>query len=146
MKDLEAKIAAVQQAEAECARQRSDAHEAWHHLQDEIKRTATPGRIVVSGLALGFASGLTTSGGAASAGGKFLTGPLFSLVLESVLPGVLAGITAAASASTEIEEAAEVAVEDAIEEAVDADPAQDVEAVAIPKRRKKGARRGNAQA
>lgn len=44
MKGLEQKIAAVQLAEAECARQRAQAHEAWHHLQDEIKRTATPVR------------------------------------------------------------------------------------------------------
>ena len=146
MKDLAAKIAAVQQAEAECARQRSDAHDAWHHLQDEIKRTATPGRIVVSGLALGFASGFTTSGGAASAGGKFLTGPLFTLILESVVPGVLAGITAASTASAEIEEAAEVAVEDAVEQAVDSAPAEDAEAPAPAKPRRKGARRGRAQA
>jgi hypothetical protein len=110
LKGLEEKIALMQQAEAECARQRADAHEAWHHLQDEIKRTATPVRIVVSGLAVGFASGLATSG-AAAANGKLVSGPIFSMLVDTVVPGLLAGITAAATASSEVEDAAEVAVE-----------------------------------
>lgn len=132
MKGLDEKIAAVQQAEAECARQRADAHEAWHHLQDEIKRTATPVRIVVSGLAVGFASGMATPGAAAAANGKLVSGPLFSMLMDTVVPGLLAGITAAATASGEVEAAADEAVEEAIGQApVEPEPA------AQPKRKRK---------
>ncbi len=135
MKGLEDKIAAVQQAEAECARQRSDAHEAWHHLQDEFKRTATPVRIVVSGLALGFTSGMATSGVAAAANGKLVSGPIFSMLMDTVVPGLLAGITAAATASSEVEDAADEAVAEAIEEVQD-EPAA-AQAPAKPKRKRK---------
>lgn len=124
MKGLEEKIAAVRQAEAECTRQRADAHEAWHHLQDEVRRTATPVRIVVSGLAVGFASGMATSGAAAAANGKLVSGPIFSMLLDTVVPGLLAGITAAATASSEVGDAAEVAVEEAID-AAQAEPLAD---------------------
>jgi hypothetical protein len=135
VKGLEEKIAAVQQAEAECARQRADAHEAWHHLQDEIKRTATPVRIIVSGLAVGFASGMATSGVAAAANGKLVSGPIFSMLIDTVVPGLLAGITAAATASSEVEDAAEEAVDEAIDEVqleVEAEPAP-----AKPRRKRK---------
>jgi hypothetical protein len=107
LKGLEAKIAAVQRAEADCARQRAEADAAWHRLKGEVRRTATPVRIVVSGLALGFASGITTSGGAAAAGGKFLSGPVFSMLLDTVVPGLLAGITAAATSAGEQDEGEE---------------------------------------
>jgi hypothetical protein len=107
LKGLEAKIAAVQRAEADCARQRAEADAAWHRLKGEVRRTATPVRIVVSGLALGFASGITTSGGAAAAGGKFLSGPVFSMLLDTVVPGLLAGITAAATSAAEQDEGEE---------------------------------------
>ncbi|PZO07511.1 MAG: hypothetical protein DCF27_10850 [Lysobacteraceae bacterium] len=133
MKGLDEKIAAVQQAEAECARQRSDAHEAWQHLRDEVQRTATPVRIVVSGVALGFASGLATSGAAAAANGKLVSGPLFSMLMDTVVPGLLAGITAAATASSEVEDAADEAVDEAIAE-VQAEP---VEAAPPAKRKRK---------
>lgn len=146
MKGLDEKIAAVQQAEAACARQRSDAHRAWHHLQGEMRRTATPVRIVVSGLALGFASGIGTSGAAAAANGKLVSGPIFSLLLETVVPGLLAGITAAATASSEVQDAAVEAVDEAIDDA----QAAPVEAVvaAKPKRKRKpkGTRRDRADA
>ena len=135
MKGLEEKIAAVQQAEAECARQRADAHEAWHHLHDEIKRTATPVRIIVSGLAVGFASGMATSGVAAAANGKLVSGPIFSMLIDTVVPGLLAGITAAATASSEVEDAADEAVDEALDEAqveVEAEPAP-----VKPKRKRK---------
>ena len=155
MKGLEQKIAAVQLAEAECARQRAQAHEAWHHLQDEIKRTATPVRIVVSGLALGFASGAATSGVAAAANGKLVSGPIFSMLMDTVVPGLLAGITAVATASSEVEEAADEAVEEAIdeaqaepeEEAAQAEPEEEA-APAKPKRKRKprGPRRDRADA
>ena len=134
MKALEENIAAVQQAEADCARQRSDAHQAWHHLQDEFRRTATPVRIVVSGLAVGFASGMATSGVAAAANGKLVSGPIFSMLIDTVVPGLLAGITAAATASSEVEAAADEAVEEAIDDVQDA-PVH--EAPAKPKRKRK---------
>lgn len=117
MKSLEEKIAAVRQAEADCARQRAEAHQAWHHLQDEVRRTATPVRIVVSGLAVGFASGLAAPGAAAAANGKLVSGPVFSMLLDTVVPGLLAGITAAATAQGEAGEGAGVAVEETIEAA-----------------------------
>ena len=145
MKGLEEKIAAVRQAEAECERQRSDAHEAWHHLHDEVRRTATPVRIVVSGLAMGFASGLASSGVAAAANGKLVTGPIFSMLVDTVVPGLLAGITAAATASSEVEEAADQAVDEALDEAHDEALDEPVEEAAPvkPKRKRKprGARR-----
>lgn len=140
------KIAAVALAEAQCQQARDQSVAALATLKAEVRRGATPVRILVSGLALGFASGLTTSGGAASAGGKLLTGPLFSLVMESVLPGLLAGITAAASASAEIDQAAETAVDEAVEEAiVSAEPADEVVPVR-PKRQRRKPRRDAAQA
>jgi hypothetical protein len=135
VKALEEKIAAVQQAEADCARQRADAHAAWHHMHDEIRRTATPVRIVVSGLALGFASGAATSGVAAAANGKLVSGPIFSMLMDTVVPGLLAGITAAATASSEVQDAAGEAVEEAIDE-VQAEPVEEA-APAKPKRKRK---------
>ena len=94
---LAAKIAAAQAAEQGCEAWRGRIVESRAHLRDELRRTATPVRIVVSGLALGFAVGLKPrSEGQPSLAGKFLGGPVFSMVLEAVLPGLLAGITAAA--------------------------------------------------
>jgi hypothetical protein len=94
VKGLDEKIAAVQQAEAECNRQRRDVDLAWHQLKGEVRRSATPARIVVSGLVLGFASGFTTSRAASAASGKLVAGPIFSMLLETVLPAALAGFTA----------------------------------------------------
>ncbi|MCX7034692.1 MAG: hypothetical protein NT046_12140 [Arenimonas sp.] len=146
MKALEEKIAAVQQAEHDCARQRAEAHAAWHHMHAEIRRTATPVRIVVSGLALGFASGAATSGVAAAANGKLISGPIFSMLMDTVVPGLLAGITAAATASGEVQEAAGEAVEEAIDEG-QAEPAEEA-APAKPRRKRKprGPRRERADA
>jgi hypothetical protein len=98
---LQDKITAVAQAEAECRRQRDQADAALVQLKAEVRRGATPVRIVVSGLALGFAGGIATSGGAAAAGGKFVSGPVFSMLLDTVVPGLLAGLTAAATAPEE---------------------------------------------
>jgi hypothetical protein len=97
------KQAAVLAAELRCEGQRLHAQQSLDTLKSEFRRSATPGRIVVSGLALGFVSGLRAPGTGAmsSLGGQLLGGPLFSMLLESVLPGLLAGVTAAATAQSE---------------------------------------------
>ncbi|MBP6597113.1 MAG: hypothetical protein KA187_00540 [Arenimonas sp.] len=97
------KVAAVARCETLCLQQRATADAALAHLKTEFRRGATPLRIVLSGFSLGVAAGVGVpgTGALASAGGRFVTGPLFSLVLESVLPGLLAGVTAAATAEAE---------------------------------------------
>ena len=113
--NLAAKIAAAQAAEADCAAWRERIAQSRAHLGDELRRTATPGRIVVSGLALGAAFGLKAPSAGPSLAGQFLGGPVFSMVLEAVLPGLIAGITAAAGLQTEEEATEEVADEDTAE-------------------------------
>lgn len=144
MKALDQKIAAVRAAEAACSQQRAGANDAWQHLKWEVKRSATPGRIVVSGLVLGFASGFTSARATGAAGSSLLSGPIFSMLLETVVPGVLAGLTAAAAGVGEDEEdsdaeATEEAADgddvDAIDRA-DADDASDDEPAAKPRRRR----------
>ncbi len=97
------KVAAVARCEAQCLSQHAAAEASLHHLKSEFKRSATPMRIVLSGFSLGVATGVGVPGTGAlgSAGGRFVTGPLFSMVLESVLPGLLAGFTAAATVEAE---------------------------------------------
>jgi hypothetical protein len=119
---LAAKVAATRAAEAECEAWRERIVQSRAHLGDELRRTATPGRIVVSGLALGFAFGLKPpSDGQPSLAGKFLGGPVFSMVLEAVLPGLLAGLTAAAGLQAGAEEAA--ADEEDVADEQDEEPA-----------------------
>lgn len=89
---LAAKRAAAEAAEATCVQARADAVAALHHVHDEILRSATPVRIVVSGLALGFVAGRAAP--AAGAGARVLGGPLFELASQTLLPGLLAGVTA----------------------------------------------------
>lgn len=125
---LAAKIAAVQAAERDCEAWRGRIVESRAHLGDEFRRTATPVRIVVSGLALGFAVGLKPkSDGQPSLAGKFLGGPVFSMVLEAVLPGLLAGLTAAAGLQADAEE--EIMEQDADDEAAMDDTEEGDEAV-----------------
>lgn len=95
------KIAAVQRAEQACIDQRAAAAGSLDRLKSELRRGATPVRIVVSGFALGVASGFSapTVGAAAGLGGRLASGPIFSMLLDTVLPGLLAGITAAATAT-----------------------------------------------
>lgn len=108
--NLAEKIAAAQAAEADCDAWRERIAQSRAHLGDELRRTATPGRIVFSGLALGAAFGLKAPSEGPSLAGKFLGGPVFSMVLEAVLPGLVAGITAAAG--LQAEEEAQEAQED----------------------------------
>lgn len=89
---LAAKRAAAEAAEATCVQARADAVAALHHVRDETLRSATPARIVVAGLALGFVAGRAAP--AAGAGARALGGPLFELATQTVLPGLLAGVTA----------------------------------------------------
>ncbi|PRH82874.1 hypothetical protein [Arenimonas caeni] len=119
---LAAKIAAAQAAEQGCEAWRARIVDSRAQLGEEFRRTATPVRIVVSGLALGFAVGLKPKAdGQPSLAGKFLGGPVFSMVLEAVLPGLLAGLTAAAGlqageeveAPDEEQDAGDLAEEDA---------------------------------
>lgn len=122
---LAAKIAAAQAAEQGCEAWRTRIVESRARLGDEFKRTATPVRIVVSGLALGFAVGLKPkSDGQPSLAGKFLGGPVFSMVLEAVLPGLLAGITAAAGLQAD---AGQEAMDDEAEDEAAADEATEDE-------------------
>lgn len=107
--NLKERLAAVHDAETHCVERRLQVSDTRVHLRDELRRGATPTRILVSGLGLGFAVGLKEPKDAhQSMAGKFLGGPVFSMVLEAVLPGLLAGITAAAGLqSAEEEEMAE---------------------------------------
>ena len=140
---LSEKRAAVEAAELRCEGQRLVAQQSLETLKSEFRRSATPARIVVSGLALGFASGIAAPrGSAAAVSGRFLSGPVFSMLVDTLLPGLMAGITAAATAGQVVEDtaadavqgAAEAAVEDAVEDAVET-PGE--AAPARPRRRRK---------
>ena len=114
---LAAKVLAVQQAELDCVLSRAEAVAAVDQLKSEFKRGATPVRIVVSGFALGIAAGWRSPrGNAPSLGGKLFTGPLMSMVFDSVLPGLLAGLTAASTVEEEIVEV----VDDTVDAKIDA--------------------------
>ena len=94
---LSERLAAVHDAETHCVERRQQISNSRERLRHELHRSATPTRILVSGVALGFAVGLKEPKGAhQSLAGKVLGGPVFSMVLEAVLPGVLAGFYAAA--------------------------------------------------
>ena len=120
---LAEKVAAVELAEQRCQAQREAAQAALAHLKSEARRSATPGRIVVSGLALGFAAGFREPKAGPSLAGKVLGGPVFSMVLEAVLPGLLAGLTAAAGLKDEVEEVADLADEEPRDKDDDVDAA-----------------------
>lgn len=118
--NLKQRLAAVHDAETHCVERRLQISDSREHLRQELHRSATPTRILVSGVALGFAVGLKEPKGAhQSLAGKVLGGPVFSMVLEAVLPGLLAGITAAAGLQSAEEEdvAEEISEQDAAEQA-----------------------------
>lgn len=126
------KQAAVLAAEQRCEDQRLRAQAALDTLGSEFRRSATPLRIVTSGLVLGFASGLRAPPGAGAVtglGGQLLGGPLLSFLTESVLPGLMAGVTAAASAEAVVEADVGATVEATVEAAVEAGVESGVEAV-----------------
>jgi len=101
------KLAAVAAAEAECERRRDAIVSARDGLAAQARRVATPGRIVVSGLALGFAAGLREPSAGPSLAGKVFGGPVFSMVAETVLPGLVAGIMAKAGLQVDDEQEAQ---------------------------------------
>lgn len=145
------KQAAVLAAELRCEGQRVHAQEMLGRLGAEFRRSATPLRIVVSGLTLGFVSGLRAPGAGpiTSLGGQLISGPLMSLLTESVLPGLLAGVTAAATAA--VETGAEGGAADAEAEAAapEVEPENDAEIepepdAEAPKRRRRRTRRVDA--
>lgn len=143
---LSEKQAAVLAAELRCEGQRLVAQQSLDALKSEARRSATPTRIVVSGLALGFASGISAPRGAGAAlSGRFLSGPVFSMLFESLLPGLMAGITAAATAEQGVEEAAgESDAADAAEavEEIAEEEGEDAEAIApAPPRRRRNRKR-----
>jgi len=148
---LAEKKAAVLAAELRCEGQRAHAQEMLGRLGSEFKRSATPLRIVVSGLALGFVSGLRTPGAGpiSTLGGQLISGPLMSMLTESVLPGLLAGVTAAATAqagdgdTAESEAAADARTAEEIEidgSGVEAEEAAPPEPAAPRRRRRKNRR------
>ena len=102
---LAQRVAAVQAAEAECLERRFRIRYTREHFRSELRRSATPTRILVGGVVSGFAVGLKEPKEAhQSLAGKVLGGPVFSMVLEAVLPGLLAGITAAAGLQADAEQ------------------------------------------
>ncbi|MAL03196.1 MAG: hypothetical protein CL625_02810 [Arenimonas sp.] len=102
---LSERLAAVHEAETHCVERRMQIGDTREHLRHELHRSATPTRILVSGVVAGFAVGLKEPKEAhQSLAGKVLGGPVFSMVLEAVLPGLLAGITAAAGLQSSEEE------------------------------------------
>lgn len=116
---LKQRLAAVHDAETHCVERRLQISDSRELLRQELHRSATPTRILVSGVALGFTVGLKEPKGAhQSLAGKVLGGPVFSMVLEAVLPGILAGITAAAGLQSSEEEdiADEISEEEAAAE------------------------------
>ncbi|HLS84165.1 MAG TPA: hypothetical protein VK016_05845 [Arenimonas sp.] len=98
---LSAARAAVAAAEAEYARARARAEAGWAGLRAELERAATPGRVLVGGLGLGFVAGKT---GPEAVGTARLAGPMFDLLSQSLLPGLIAGLAAAGAEAGEDED------------------------------------------
>lgn len=122
------RIAAVQAAEAECLERRFRIRYTREHLRSELRRSATPARILIGGAVAGFAVGLKEPKQAhQSLAGKVLGGPVFSMVLEAVLPGLLAGITAAAGLQADAEQDMAEEAEEAFEEEAGLDEDADEE-------------------
>jgi hypothetical protein len=138
---LAEKQAAVLAAELRCEGQREHARDTLDRLGAEFKRSATPLRIVVSGFALGVASGLRVPGAGpiTTLGGQLISGPLMSMLTESVLPALLAGVTAAATVEAVEEEDPAPETEDV--EVAQVEPEPEPEA---PKRRRRRNRRVDA--
>lgn len=123
---LRERLAAVHEAETRCVERRLQISDSREQLRHELRRSATPTRILVSGVALGFAVGLKEpKGDHQSLAGKVLGGPVFSMVLEAVLPGLLAGITAAAGLQSDEEEDAAGDIDDEAGDVAEGEDEQD---------------------
>lgn len=77
------------------------ATEAGTRLAGELRRAATPGRVLVGGLGLGFVAGRSGPGlaGGLAGASKFAAGPLFELATQALLPALMAGLAAAQAAA-----------------------------------------------
>ena len=118
---LDEKVLWVAAAEAACVQARVQAQDSRTRLVGELRRVATPLRIVVSGLAVGAFAGYQVprmAGKAVPASGGTLTGSLFSLVMETVMPAIMAGLTAGQVAGEEVENAAGDVAEEVADQVV----------------------------
>jgi hypothetical protein len=119
---LDEQVLYVAAAEAACVQARVMAQDSRTRAVKELRRVATPLRIVVSGLVVGAFTGLHVSrlsGKAVEARvGGTVTGPLFSLVMETVLPSLMAGLTAGQVAGEEVEAAAGDVAEEVADQVV----------------------------
>ena len=130
---LSAALAAARAAEAAFEAAHARAGEAGTALADELRRAATPGRVVVGGLGLGFVAGRSGPGLAGSLAGasKFAAGPLFELATNALLPALMAGLAAAQAAEGEdadgeaIDETADAGDDDGREAAAEDEGSED---------------------
>ncbi len=95
---IKQKLAIVAAAEADCALRLATVHAAWRGLKRKTEIAATPPRIVVSGLALGFLGGLGTSGGSGSS--SSLVGKLVAGLVESGVTSAVAALSAGMAAAS----------------------------------------------
>ncbi|MEP6908716.1 MAG: hypothetical protein ABI858_12165 [Pseudoxanthomonas sp.] len=95
---IKKKLAIVAAAESDCALRRATVGAAWRGLKQKTEIAATPPRIVIAGLALGFLGGLGTSGGSNS--GSPLIGKLISGLVESGVTSAVAALSAGMAAAS----------------------------------------------
>lgn len=90
-------LADARAAEAAFEAAHAGATEAGTRLAGELRRAATPGRVLVGGLGLGFVAGRSGPGlaGGLAGASKFAAGPLFELATQALLPALMAGLAAA---------------------------------------------------
>lgn len=94
-------LANARAAEAAFEAAHAGATEAGTRLAGELRRAATPGRVLVGGLGLGFVAGRSGPGlaGGLAGASKFAAGPLFELATQALLPALMAGLAAAQAAA-----------------------------------------------
>jgi len=118
---LDEQVLYVAAAEAACVQARVMAQDSRTRVVKELRRVASPLRIVVSGVTLGVFAGLhvpRVAGSAVQARGNSVTSSVFSLVMETVLPSLMAGLTAGEVAGQEVEAAADDVAEEVADQVV----------------------------
>lgn len=95
---IQQKLAIVAAAESDCALRRATVSAAWRGLKKKTEVAATPPRIIISGLALGFLGGLSTAGNSNS--GTPLVGKLISGLVESGVTSAIAALSAGMAAAS----------------------------------------------
>jgi len=118
---LDEQVLYVAAAEAACVQARVMAQDSRTRAMKELRRVATPLRIVVGGLTLGAFAGLhvpRVAGEAVQSRGGTITAPLFSLVMETVLPSIMAGLTAGQVAGEEVDAVAGDVAEEVADQVV----------------------------